>query len=345
MKKNNTWNPNERAYRKMMTAIGGTMLIFLALFTVGSVLIGIVNVIALTLPMSQAAAEVFYQLFYAAIYLLIFMLPVAFLKLFVKKTGFEYQPMKADIRLPLLILPIILGGIVLIMAQASINASIVNIFNYNSFVDELLGTSTESLQGYQIVLQFIVIALVPAFCEEFLFRGAILTNCLHFGRTNAILISSLLFGLMHQNAAQFLYAFAAGIFLGAIYERTGSIWPGTFLHMANNSAAIVINVFSQKLGEQRQVDVAWMILEGALYLVGMICIAILVARLAPKKERFENGVFGKSVPASDEYARCPVTSTQAVRHFLNFPMVLFLAFAILQALVLVLLSMLYGPVL
>lgn len=342
MKKESTRNQSEHRYRKMMTAIGATMVIFLALFYLGSVMIAAIQILLMSIPITQVAADVIYQLSYGAIYLLMFMLPVAFLKLFVKKTGFVYTPMKTNIRLPRLILPIVLGGIVLIMAQAYINASIVNIFNYSAFMEEIMDDSSEKIEGYQLVLQFIVIAVVPAFCEEFLFRGAILTNCLPFGRTNAILISSLLFALMHQNAAQTLYTFAAGIFLGIIYERTESIWPGTFLHLVNNATSLVLSVFSQKLGERGQTDLAWMILEGVLYVAGMICIAILVIRMAPKKNHIEDGVFGKSLPATDHYAEYPVTPTQAVRHFFNLPMVLFVAFSLLQVVSLLLLSVMYG---
>ena len=344
MKKAGVRNQSEHKYRKMMTAIGGTMVIFLVLFYLGSFLISAMQAILMILPVTQVVAEVIYQLFYGAIYLLMFMVPVAFLKLFVKKSGFVYTPMKTNIRLPRLILPIVLGGIVLIMGQAYINAQMVSIFNYNAFMEEMMGGSSGKIEGYQIVLQFIVIAVVPAFCEEFLFRGAILTNCLPFGRANAIVISSLLFALMHQNAAQTLYTFAAGIFLGIVYERTQSIWPGTFLHLVNNATSLVLSVFAQKLGERGQTDLAWMVLEGALYVVGIICIAILVIRMAPRKDQLEEGVFGKSLPATDHYAEYPVTPSQAVRHFFNLPMVLFVAFSLLQVVSLILLSVIYGAV-
>lgn len=344
MKKGIVRDQSEHRYRKMMTAIGATMIIFLALFYLGSMMIAAIQVLLMSIPITQVSADVIYQLSYGTIYLLMFMVPVAFLKRFVKKSGFVYTPMKTNIRLPRLILPIVLGGIVLIMGQAYINAEMVSIFNYSAFMEEIMGDSSEKIEGYQIVLQFIVIAIVPAFCEEFLFRGAILTNCLPFGRANAIVISSLLFALMHQNAAQTLYTFAAGIFLGIVYERTQSIWPGTFLHMVNNATSLVLSVFSQKLGEQGQSDVAGMVLEGVLYVVGIICIAILVIRMAPKKDRLEEGVFGKSLPATDHYAEYPVKPAQAVRHFFNLPMVLFVSFSLLQVVSLLLLSMIYGVV-
>ena len=335
---------NEAYYRKVISSIGIAMLVFLLLI---NVIMGTVQGIGMIMQASSSVSRVqytvIYQLLYAAGYLTSFMLPVAVLKWCIRGGGYTYYPMKCSVRLSKWLFPIIMGGMVIIWAQAYLNSSLVSIFHYSDFSSAVLWGESDSLKGYEIVLQFIVSCMVPAFCEEFLFRGAILTNCLPFGRSNAILISALLFGLMHQNAEQILYAFAAGILLGVIYERTGSIWNCTFLHLINNFSSLAMSTLAQKIGGSKA-DIAYIAVEGAVTLIGLICIAVMVACLSPKKQEFRDGVFGKSVPATDGYAACPVPANRAFRLFLNFPMVLFLALCALQIVALLGMSLLYGLV-
>ena len=95
---------------------------------------------------------------------------------------------------------------------------------------------------------YLVIGLMAPLAEEFVFRGAVLRTLLgwsspisnHPSPTAAIIISALLFAVVHLNPAQMPYAFIAGLLLGWMYWRTGSILPGMAYHWANNSAAYIV---------------------------------------------------------------------------------------------------------
>jgi uncharacterized protein len=96
---------------------------------------------------------------------------------------------------------------------------------------------------------FFVVGLLAPFCEELVFRGAILRSLLGWSKERIgwlgnhwtmILLSALLFAIMHFNPAQMPHAFLVGILLGWMYYRTGSILPGVALHWANNSIAYVL---------------------------------------------------------------------------------------------------------
>ena len=107
---------------------------------------------------------------------------------------------------------------------------------------------------------YLVIGLMAPLAEEFVFRGAILRTLLGWSSTHplhpispplgrgrgwvspaaAIVISALLFAIVHLNPAQMPYAFIAGLLLGWMYWRTGSILPGMAYHWANNSAAYIV---------------------------------------------------------------------------------------------------------
>lgn len=77
--------------------------------------------------------------------------------------------------------------------------------------------------------------------EEICFRGLILDGLL---KTQcrpwlAILISALLFALLHGLGANFVTAMLFGILVGWLYWRTGSIIPGIIIHITNNSLTAI----------------------------------------------------------------------------------------------------------
>ena len=77
--------------------------------------------------------------------------------------------------------------------------------------------------------------------EEICFRGIVLDGLL---KTRcrpwlAILISALLFALLHGLGANFVTALLFGILVGWLYWRTGSIIPGLIIHVTNNSLTAI----------------------------------------------------------------------------------------------------------
>lgn len=96
--------------------------------------------------------------------------------------------------------------------------------------------------GAELFACFLVLCLMPAICEELLFRGAMQGIMRPCGSAPAIFAPALLFALLHSDPAQILTAFVCGIFLGWLTERTGSILPGILLHLANNCLAF-LNIY------------------------------------------------------------------------------------------------------
>jgi membrane protease YdiL (CAAX protease family) len=78
-------------------------------------------------------------------------------------------------------------------------------------------------------------AVFPALSEEILFRGVILNRlCVKYRERKAIVVSSLLFGLMHLNPWQFINATIGGIFYGWVYRCYRNLWVTIFLHCYYN---------------------------------------------------------------------------------------------------------------
>ena len=89
------------------------------------------------------------------------------------------------------------------------------------------------------LLLVLVIAIVPALCEELAFRGFILSGFRHLGhKWRAIVFTSLLFGMTHGVVQQSLLACLLGMVLGFLAVQTGSILPGMVFHVVHNTLAV-----------------------------------------------------------------------------------------------------------
>ena len=83
-------------------------------------------------------------------------------------------------------------------------------------------------------------SIVAPVAEELFFRKALIDRLSRFHPMDAILFSALLFGLIHGNLTQFLYAFPIGVLFGIIYWRTKNIRYTILLHVAMNTIGGVI---------------------------------------------------------------------------------------------------------
>ncbi|MGL4773218.1 MAG: lysostaphin resistance A-like protein [Clostridium sp.] len=105
------------------------------------------------------------------------------------------------------------------------------------------GALLESVEGLinNNILYFILSAVVVApIIEEIIFRGVVLGGLLNrYSPKKAIIISSLLFALMHMNIHQGINAFILGSLFGYIYYKTKSLYLTMFCHFVNNSFAFI----------------------------------------------------------------------------------------------------------
>jgi sodium transport system permease protein len=86
---------------------------------------------------------------------------------------------------------------------------------------------------------FLVLALLPALCEEVAFRGFILTGLLRgFRPWTAVFLSAFLFSLYQMNVFQFVPYFVLGVVLAVLAWRTGSVLPAMLFHLAYNALVI-----------------------------------------------------------------------------------------------------------
>ncbi|MDI1480708.1 ABC transporter permease subunit/CPBP intramembrane protease [Polyangium sp. y55x31] len=96
------------------------------------------------------------------------------------------------------------------------------------------------LDGQPLWVLLIVIAVLPALCEETLFRGLLFSGLSRAGFAVALIASSLLFGLAHGSIYRLLPTFSLGLLLGYARHETRSLLPGIVVHGINNALAITI---------------------------------------------------------------------------------------------------------
>ncbi len=87
----------------------------------------------------------------------------------------------------------------------------------------------------------LTVGIIGPVCEELVFREGIQGHLQRGGAhpAVAILVASVLFGVLHFNPMQTFFAALMGIILGVLYWRTGSVLLCSALHVVNNSAAVV----------------------------------------------------------------------------------------------------------
>ena len=334
---------NELYFKKVISSVGWALLIFWALVQVFGVTIVFLPLLLDVLPISAVAADVAYQLLYGAGYMLVFTLPALFLSPILKKRGCQPRPIAFEARLSPALPLLVFAALAICFSAAQINAFMVEIFRYSEFSSEVLFDEFEGNAAYEMVLNFIVIAVVPGICEELFFRGAILGNLLPFGRTNAVLISAFFFAMMHQNAGQLFYTFAVGIVLGLVYERTGSIWNCILIHILNNFVSVLEeSLYKSSALDPGTVNVALLCIECGIYLLGTASAAILVVRFFTKKKNFEDGVFQKTLPVNDSYAQYPLEGGRVARLLCTPTVIVFVALCCLEMLLLIFMALTGG---
>lgn len=112
-----------------------------------------------------------------------------------------------------------------------LNLSMEKLFNLCGFTLRL-GREL-SLAGAGSVVEGLYVCLAAPIIEELLYRGFILKSLKKYGECFAIVISSVLFGLMHTNLTQSVFAFFAGMVLAYVAMRYSVKWS-ILMHMINN---------------------------------------------------------------------------------------------------------------
>jgi len=124
--------------------------------------------------------------------------------------------------------------------------------------EQVTALSAAMAQATYWWLPYLLIAILPALCEEIAFRGFVLSGLRHLGhKWWAIGLSAVAFGMVHFFLQQKISAAAVGMVLGYLAVQTGSLIPCMVFHALYNGLALTADRFSKILTEGSWADSPW----------------------------------------------------------------------------------------
>lgn len=128
---------------------------------------------------------------------------------------------------------------------------------------------------FACVVALIATAIVPAICEEFAMRCCSVQLLRKYGKGFAVLSVSIVFGLLHGNVIQFVFAFLVGLVLGYVTVKTDNIVPAILIHAFNNGMSVVSDIFSYAVSDKAG-EVATAVLFLFWAVAGAVCALVLL---------------------------------------------------------------------
>lgn len=138
------------------------------------------------------------------------------------------------------------------------------------------------LDAVPLWMKWLTLAAVPAVCEEWFFRGFLLSSLRTRGPAwPAVLGTAALFGGFHVIVRdgllfeRFVPTAFLGLILGAVCVRTGSLWPGILLHVLHNGLLLALSDYQERLselgwsgGEREHLPWAWLAVAAGMAATG-----------------------------------------------------------------------------
>jgi len=178
----------------------------------------------------------------------------------------------------------------LVLASIALLIGIINPLSSLIPMPESLKQEFLTLASQTGVFTFITLVIAAPILEELIFRGIILDGLLkRYSPTKSILISSLLFGLVHLNPWQFVTGFVLGIFIGWVYNNTKSLTTSIIIHASFNLTAYLLRMSldMEKLINSTLVELYGGIINLITAIIGSLLIVLICVYFL--KKEFKKG--------------------------------------------------------
>jgi membrane protease YdiL (CAAX protease family) len=188
----------------------------------------------------------------------LFLVPAVLLAILLKKKGESFVMMN---RAPEISSIVLVSALVVLIIPVTAWTGLVN--SKLDFPDWLPGIETlirekeekaTAITGFLIgskdsgglFTNIFVLAVLPAFAEELLFRGIFQQLFIKLFRSShaGIWITAIVFSAVHFQFFGFLPRLLLGLVFGYIFFWTGNLWPAVIMHFLNNSIPVVLTFFS-----------------------------------------------------------------------------------------------------
>lgn len=312
-------NEHDKKFKKNAQNIGVALLVFIAMYqTLYIPIYQIFHAIVHPSLGSGTVANIVTEISTGLMYLAVFLVPALIcLRLNKNVEAKAYVRPKPKCS-PSMMTLTVFACIGIITAAAYVNSILASALGVSGNV---LPTENE-MAFVDFLLSAITLALVPGFCEEFLFRKTILSALSPYGEGFAIIASSILFGLMHQNVLQIFYATMAGIVLGCAYSRTRSFLCVFLIHFSNNLISVIQQFFASNYSEKTS-NILGITLTLIVFAAGFASVLMLIIKEAEQKKTCTDGFFEKIEIPSVNYTKYELSTNQAKAFFLSPTVLIF----------------------
>lgn len=109
------------------------------------------------------------------------------------------------------------------------------------------GAQSIAMDPMSLASALLISALLPAVCEELMFRGAILGAWERRGTVRALVVSSVLFALLHDSIEGFPIRLMMGFVLGYLVIVADSLYVGVIYHLAHNVGVLLLPLLPESM--------------------------------------------------------------------------------------------------
>lgn len=119
--------------------------------------------------------------------------------------------------------------------------SLVNLISQIWVENEVGAILGDQQSQMPFALMFLTVGVIAPIFEEIICRGAYYrSHCRSGSAFKAMIMSAIVFALIHMNFNQAAYAFVMGIFAVLLVEATGSLWASILYHGFFNGSQVVL---------------------------------------------------------------------------------------------------------
>ncbi len=135
--------------------------------------------------------------------------------------------------------------------------------------------------GEMTWVSFLATVILAPVSEELLFRGLTLRFLRSAGVKFAIanVIQALLFGILHMNLVQGIYAFVVGLVLGYVAGKCRTVFLPILLHLCFNFAGTFLGAWMPR-------STGWLI-QSVLMVIGVLLLAVAYLQICKEMERLK----------------------------------------------------------
>jgi uncharacterized protein len=158
----------------------------------------------------------------------------------------------------------------------------------DSMIDRILTMHSR----LDLLANLFVMAVLPGFCEEILFRGILQNLFIKMTRNPVagILLGAILFSAIHGQFLGFFSRVALGVVLGCLFWYSKSLWPAILAHFLYNGVQVVYFYFQQRqdnahlspfFDDKAVMPLAYGLISAVIVVAGLLWMRRLSARPLP----------------------------------------------------------------